>query len=156
MKDVTSSIELSEKVDPSWKIGIVHSSFYKEDVEVMYRTAQECLAEMGVPAENIALYPVSGSFEIPLLGATLAQKGLVDGLIGFGIVVQGETGHADMVAKEAARGMMDVQIRYQIPFVCEVLHVSSLEEAQQRCVNKGKSAALTVSHSLAQLALLRY
>ena len=99
-----------------------------------------------------------GSFEIPLIGAALAEQGAVDALIGFGIIVEGETHHARLLADAATEGIMDTQLTYHIPFAFEVLYVKSLEDARARTTgnsNKGIEAAVAVLHSLALLKKIR-
>ena len=140
--------------NPEWRIGIVYSDFYKEEIETMISYARKALLESGVRAEHISLHPASGSFEIPLLGAALAQKKSVDALIGLGIIVEGETEHARLVAENTVRGIMDIQVRYAVPFACEVLYVSAMHVATER-LNKGVYAAHCVLHSLAQLEGMR-
>jgi 6,7-dimethyl-8-ribityllumazine synthase len=140
-------------VDPTWKIGIVAASFYKEETDAMIESARKALMHAGIPEGNILFYPVAGSFEIPLLGAALAKAKKVDALIGIGIIVQGETKHADLLAAESARGIMDVQLQYHIPFAFEVLWVNTLADAKARA-NKGEEAAQAVLLSLAELARL--
>ncbi|HCI03529.1 MAG: 6,7-dimethyl-8-ribityllumazine synthase [Candidatus Peribacteraceae bacterium] len=148
MKNTQSDIGKSDKVSPNWKIGIVHSSFYKEDVLKMVESAQEFLVESGINPDNISVYAVAGCFEIPLIGSALADKGQANALMGLGIVVQGETQHAQEIAKQSARGMMNIQVKYKIPFANEVLHVDSLEDAQVRLDAKGREAAMAVLSSL--------
>lgn len=124
----------------------------------MVAGARETLEQAGVKAENITEHPVAGSFEIPLIGLVLASEKKVDALIGLGIIVEGETHHAELLAQESARGMMDVQLKTQIPFAFEVLYVDDLAQAQERSKgidNKGGEAARAVLHSLAQIRKAR-
>jgi len=150
----TSSSSLPEVVNPAWRIGIVASQFNEPEVSAMVESATNALLESGISADNINKYTVAGSFEIPLIGEALARAGHVDALIGLGIIVQGETQHADHLAREAVRGIMDVQLKYSIPFAFEVLHVKTIEQASARS-NKGREAAVAVLHSLAQLTSLQ-
>ena len=149
---------LPEHIDPGWRIGIVHASFYKEEVDAMVSDAIVVLTEAGIPKKNIPVHAAPGSFEIPLIGRELAEQGKVDALLAFGIIVQGETKHADLLAAEVARGIMDVQLRYGIPFAFEVLYVPSLALAQARVTGangKGREAAYATLQSLAQLKQIR-
>lgn len=149
---------LPPDIDQSWRIGIVHSSFYKEEMDRLVAGAVEVLTGAGIPQGNIATYPAPGSFEVPLIGSALAEHKKADALIGLGIIVEGATHHAALLAAEAARGIMDVQLRYQIPFAFEVLYVDSLRQAQERTTgegNKGREAARAVLHSLTQLKRIR-
>lgn len=144
-------------VDPSWKIGLVASAYYKEEIDALCSGACSFLKAAGIRPDNIVRYDVPGSFEIPLIGAQLAEKKSVDALIGFGIIIEGETQHARLIAEQTARGIMDVQVRYRVPFAFEVLYVKSLAQVRERSIgdgNKGKEAANAVVHSLAQLSAL--
>ena len=136
-----------------WRFGIIHSSYYKEEMETMVSLTGKTLIDLGVSEGNIKVHAVAGSFEIPLIGAALAKKGAVDALVGLGIVVEGETHHARLIAENAARGMMDVQTAYRIPFVFEVLYVKALADAQER-LGKGEDAALCAVQSLAALHVI--
>lgn len=120
----------------------------------MLSGAVKTLKAIGVQEGNISQHPVPGSFEIPLVGAALAKQGKVDALIGLGIIVEGETHHARLIAENTSRGLMNVQTQYAVPFANEVLYTDSIELARQR-LYKGEEAALSVLHSLAQLASLQ-
>ena len=147
-KNSTSS--MSYPVDPSWRIAIIHATYYKEEIGAMVRSAEVALRTAGILAKNIALYAAPGSFEIPLIGAAIAESKAADALIGLGIIVQGQTRHADLLAESVAHGMMNIQVRYRIPFAFEVLYVDALEQARARG-QKGNEAAQAVLHSLAEL-----
>ncbi len=105
------------------------------------------LLKNGIQESNITLCEVPGSFEIPLIGRNLAEKKSVDALIALGVIVQGETHHAKLIATESARGIMDIQLRYGIPFAMEILFVEDLALARDR-TDKGVVAARTVLQSL--------
>ena len=141
-------------VDPAWKIAVVASSFYKEEMDALTAGAVSALKEAGIKPGNITVYPAAGSFEVPLIGQALLEAKKVDALIGLGIIVEGETEHARLLAEAATRGIMDVQIGYGIPFAFEILYVDSLKLARAR-LTKGEEAAYAVLHSLAELKRIR-
>ncbi len=138
------------KADPSWRIGIVASSFYAEEMEALIASARETLELAGVDPKNVIVHRAPGSFEVPLLGAALAEAKTVDALIGLGIIVEGETHHADLLARESARGIMDVQLTYHVPFAFEILYVDAIEQVRLR-LDKGREAAIAVIASLLEL-----
>ena len=145
-------------VDPAWRVGIVYSSFYTEEMKKLVGGAKEFLLQSGIPESNIRLVEAAGSFEVPLLGYVLAEQGAVDALIGLGIIVEGETEHARLLADSTAKAMMDTQMEWGLPFAFEILHVPTLAHAQARTegeYNKGKEAAYAVLHSLFQLKEIR-
>ena len=154
----TEHTSQADTVDPSWRVGIVHSSLYEEEIAALVDSARHALIDGGLKSQNITEHPVAGSFEIPLIGCILAREKNVDALIGMGIIVEGETHHAELLARETARGIMDVQIRYGIPFAFEVLYVKDLSQAKTRSRgvdNKGGEAARAVLYSLAEISKLR-
>src|SRR3990167_6676148 len=96
----SSPLPVAKNADPSWRVAIVHSSFYPETVGRLVEGARETLIVAGIDPKNVTIHPVTGSFEIPLLGSVLAREKKVDALIGIGIIVDGETHHAELVARE--------------------------------------------------------
>lgn len=142
------------KADPAWRIAIVASSFYADEMQSLIGGARESLMAAGIPEAQISIHRVPGSFEVPLIGAALAEAKKADALIGLGIIVEGETHHADLLARESARGIMDTQLKYRIPFAFEILYVRSLAEAKARSsgeANKGREAANAVLSALSSL-----
>ncbi|MFH0851773.1 MAG: 6,7-dimethyl-8-ribityllumazine synthase [Candidatus Peregrinibacteria bacterium] len=150
---IPSSLPLPARISSGWRIGIVHSLCHPELTEKLTESAERVLMEAGLPKGNVRRFPAAGSFEIPLIGASLLKADEVDALIGLGVIVQGETHHAALIAQEAARAMMELQITYRRPFAFEILYVDTLEQARAR-MNRGEEAARAVLHSLAQIERL--
>lgn len=150
----SDSLSLPAKINRGWRIGIVHSLRHGDLVRVLVDEAVSAFEQAGLPRSYISLHPCAGAFEIPLIGAGLVAVNQVEALVGFGVIVEGETHHARLIAEESARGIMDIQVRRRIPFAFEVLYVKTLEQARHRCCapyHKGAEAALSVLHSLAEL-----
>lgn len=148
----------SIQIDPSWKVGIVASFYYKEQMDRLVEGAQQVFREVGLPDENVTVYAAPGSFEVPLIGAELAHSGKVDGLIGLGIILEGETHHARLLAESTTRGIADIQVQYRLPFAFEILYVNDLAQVEPRTRdphNKGKEAAYAVLQSLSVLRAIR-
>lgn len=150
MKREPSSSAISIAHPERIRVGIVHSTFYTEEIQSLIDGARETLLSAGLDPKNISLHAAPGSWEVPLIGAVLAKKKAVDALIGFGIIIEGKTHHAELLAREAARGMMDVQVKEGIPFAFEILYVDSLELVRAR-LDKGKEAAFAVLQALKAL-----
>lgn len=149
---------LPPRINSGWRIGIVASRFHGEHVAALVRGAEDTLQSAGILRGNIRTFAAPGSFEIPLLGAALAKSKAVDALLGFGIILQGETHHAQLLAESVVSGMMDVQTQHGIPFAFEVLYVDSLAQAVARAQgadNKGAEAARTVLWALSELERIR-
>jgi 6,7-dimethyl-8-ribityllumazine synthase len=127
-------------------------------MDALVSGARLALEAAGIFPSSISIWEAPGSFEVPLIGGALAQAGEVDALIGLGIIVEGETHHAKLLAGQSARGIMDVALKFHIPFAFEILYVTSLEQARERTrpgSNKGEEAAYAVLHSLETLKRIR-
>jgi len=103
------------------------------------------LAKHGVAEGDVDVVWVPGAFEIPLVAARLAQSGRYDAVICLGAVIRGETGHFDLVANEAARGIARASLETGVPLIFEVLATDDLAQAEARAGgahgNKGWAAA---------------
>lgn len=148
----TDSVPLIPKPEfaAELRIGIVASSFYAEEIDTLIAGAKAALEEGGVKPENITVHMVPGSFEVPLIGSALAEAKSVDALIGLGIIIEGETHHADLLASESARGIMDTQLRFGLPFAFEILYGDTLDQIRRR-LDKGREAAVAVLQTLVKL-----
>jgi len=141
-------------VDPSWKIGLVVSPYYGDIASALVASARKALMDAGIPEQNISEHLAYGSWEIPLIGAALAKEKKVDALVGMGVILEGQTHHAQLLADAMADGIMRVQLDHLIPFAFEVLYVDDLKLARAR-VDRGGEAARAVLSSLAEMRGLR-
>lgn len=145
------------KTDPDWKIAIIRSVWYPKLTSALVESAKATLLQAGIPAGNVAVIDAPGSYEIPLL-AKAAFEDTADAVLAFGIIVQGVTHHASVIAEQSAAGCMQVQLQADKPLVYEVLYVDSMDDAVSRCIgpdSKGPIAAKTLLTQLARLAELR-
>jgi 6,7-dimethyl-8-ribityllumazine synthase len=137
------------------RIAIVASSF---NDFITKKLLKACLTELklqGLGVEQVTTVWVPGSFEIPLAALKLAQRKNIDAVICLGAVIRGDTYHFEVVANEAARGIMDVSLRTGKPVIMGVLTTNTASQAQARAGgragNKGRDAAL---NALEMVALL--
>jgi 6,7-dimethyl-8-ribityllumazine synthase len=148
----------SIKADLTWKVAIIHSIWHAECTDAMVAGAREELIKHGIDPKNILDVPSPGSFELPLLSKQAIEGKDVNGVIAFGVIVQGQTHHARLIAEEAARGIMQLQLEKNVPITFEVLFVDNIEDARARSIgpnSKGPLAAQTLLHSLARQAELQ-
>lgn len=127
---------------PRMRIGIVCSRF-----NALYTDALLASAEEALRGHDVVTVRVPGSFEIPLALDRLARKGGFAALIALGVIWQGKTDHAGLIAAEVARACMDLALRHDVPVIFEVLTVKTEAQARARClgkrVNRGREAAET-------------
>ncbi len=146
------------KANPAWRIAIIRSVWYPECTTPMRDDAALALQKSGIPQSNIILIDAPGSFELPILAKHAIEHLNADGVIVFGVVVQGATHHARLVAEQAAAGVMQLQLKTGVPITFEVLFVDALEDALARSVGpeaKGPLAAATLVSCLAKIEEMR-
>lgn len=134
------------------EIGIVVSEWNDRITDSLLKGAQECLLEHGIPAENIVVKHVPGSFELPLGAQWMLENTGVDAVICIGCVIQGETRHFDFISQAVADGIMKVGLDSSKPVIFSVLTCNTMEQAEDRAGgkhgNKGVEGAITAMKML--------
>lgn len=129
------------------RIGIALARFNQSVTDLLLAGALDALKRHGVADDAIDVATVPGAFELPLCAQRLAAAGRYDALVCLGAVVRGETPHFDYVAAEAARGIVKVSLRLDLPIAFGVLTTDTVEQALARAGgargNKGYDAAVT-------------
>lgn len=135
---------------------LLASRFNSFIVEHLVQGAIDTLRRHGVPADAIEIVRVPGAFELPLAAQRLADGRRYQAVVALGAVIRGATPHFDYIAGACVRGLADVALKSQVPVVCGVLTVDSIEQAIERAGtkagNKGAEAALS---ALEMVNLLR-
>lgn len=94
------------------KLGIVAACFNLPLTTAMIAEATREASNAGCLVE---LYEVPGVFEIPFAVQILLDQGTVDGVVSLGAVIQGETGHDELVAQVAAAQLTMLSLHYHKP-----------------------------------------
>ena len=136
-----------------FKFGIVYAEWNFEVTNALREGAVKTLLANDVLRENIVIKAVPGSFELTLGAQYLAEFGEVDAIICLGCVIQGETRHFDFICDAVAKGITDLNIKYNKPFIFGVLTPDNQQQALDRAGgkhgNKGDEAAVTAIKMLA-------
>lgn len=142
------------------RIALIRAEYNPEITHNLEEKCLQGLKEAGVAETQIDSYSVPGCFEIPLLAQRLAARRHHDALIALGAIIRGETLHFDLVARECARGVMEVSLKYGIPVIFEVLATKNRRDALRRAandrLNKGFEAAQAAVVMLSVLDRLRH
>jgi 6,7-dimethyl-8-ribityllumazine synthase len=132
---------LSNKDIKSLNVGIVYSRFNEPVVKELLNSCVDQLILEGIDENHILKKEVPGALEIPMMINAYATKKKFDVLIGVGAVIRGETYHFEVVSDQSANGLMQVQLRHNIPVINAIITTNSGEEAFARTKIKGKEAA---------------
>lgn len=127
--------------------GVIVSRFNNFITSRLLDGAIDVLTRHGVKQEDIEVFWVPGSYEIPITALKAAQSGKYHAIICLGAVIRGETAHFDYVASESAKGIAHVGLSTGIPAINGVITTETLEQAIDRAGaktgNKGSEAALS-------------
>ncbi|MDP1801364.1 MAG: 6,7-dimethyl-8-ribityllumazine synthase [Bacteroidota bacterium] len=151
MSSVNKNLSVSEGSQipnaAAFKFGIVYSEWNHEITNALKEGAINTLISNGAKKENIIIRQVPGSFELTLGAQYMAEATDVDAIICLGCVIQGETRHFDFICDAVAKGITDLNIEYNIPFIFGVLTPDTQQQAVDRAGgkhgNKGDEAAVT-------------
>jgi 6,7-dimethyl-8-ribityllumazine synthase len=135
------------------KFAIVVGRFYSELAERLVDGAQRAFAEAGETEADV--FDVPGAFELPPAAQYLAHSGRYDGVACLGAVIRGETSHYDYVCAEAARGIMDVQLRTGVPCAFGVLTVENMDQALARTGGGKRDQGAHAAEAVVTLARLK-
>jgi 6,7-dimethyl-8-ribityllumazine synthase len=123
---------------------VVASSYNAEFVDGLIAGAETELAAIA-PASSVEIHRVPGSFEIPLAVQELAECGAADAIFAFGLIWEGQTRHADLIATAVTGALLELSLRFHFPILHEVIVVQNEEQARERCLdeklNRGVEAA---------------
>lgn len=140
-----------------YSFAIVASQFNLEFTQALVDNAARELAllEQG---SNIQISWVPGSFEIPVLAKILASQGKFDAILAFGVLFEGETAHAQLVAQAVTNGLQQIAIERSVPVLDGVLLLSTPDQARERChgmeINRGieaARAAVSIARSIREI-----
>ena len=122
------------------KIGIVIARFNEFITKQLLEGALETLTNSGVKESYITVTWVPGAFELPVVAKNLADNTDVNSVICLGAVIKGETDHYDMVAGNAASGILTTSLSTSKPIIFGVLTTDTLEQAINRSGGKSGNA----------------
>jgi 6,7-dimethyl-8-ribityllumazine synthase len=127
------------------KIAIVVSRFNKEISEGLLRGAVNELHANGIGDKSINIFHCPGSFEIPMTAKKLCKSKKYSTVICLGAVIKGETAHFEHISYAVTKGIMELNLTFDIPVIFGVLTCYTDQQAEVRSKegegNKGAEAA---------------
>lgn len=142
------------------RFAIVASEYNGQYVDAMVRAARAELKRARVQA--VELIRVPGAYEIPIVAAKLARESSelapgparrdISAIICLGVILRGETTHATHIGEAVSRALMDLQLRYEIPVIHEVLLLESEAQARARCLGRKHNRGAEAAHTALAMA----
>ena len=144
--------------DLNGRFVIIASRFNDRLVDGML---QECLSILTRNSSRIVeTYRVPGAFEIPAVASHFAGLSPApDAILCFGVVLQGETTHAEQVTEGVTNALASLQVQSKLPVIHGVGHFHTRQQAEVRCLqsshNRGAECALAALEMVRLFASLR-
>jgi 6,7-dimethyl-8-ribityllumazine synthase len=142
------------------KFAIVVARWNAVITERLLEGALDALLRSGARRDDVQVVRVPGAWEVPDAARTIANLGLVDGIIALGCLLRGETAHYEAIYNEVARGIGQSQQETGIPHSFGVLTCETLEQALNRAGikagNKGFEAAAAAIEMISLKRVIRH
>jgi 6,7-dimethyl-8-ribityllumazine synthase len=110
---------------------------------------EHLVAELRVlaPSVTTTLLQVPGAFEIPVVVREVASQKRGDAIIAVGVILKGETDHAENLSRSVTDALQHVAVAEATPVINVVLSFDDEQQARARCledeINRGTEAART-------------
>jgi 6,7-dimethyl-8-ribityllumazine synthase len=146
-KTVLTPVQKKKQKKSGGRFAIVASLYNRRYVDAMLSAARKTLSAAG--ATEVKVLRVPGAYEIPVVAAALCcgRSGNYDAVICLGVILRGETAHAQHIGEAVTMGLTQIQVDTCVPVIHEVLLLENEAQAKVRCLgtkhNRGTEAAQT-------------
>ncbi|MEY2720250.1 MAG: 6,7-dimethyl-8-ribityLLumazine synthase [Bacteroidota bacterium] len=158
INDVTFA-DLGTATGKGVRIGIVAAAWHNDIVQELINGAVDTLHIHGVEGDHISLYRCPGTYEIPVVAATLIDHDAVDAVITLGVVIRGETAHFEYVASPVMHSLQELATQTCVPCIAGILTTENVQQAWDRAGgsagHKGRESALAALHMVNLLRAIR-
>jgi 6,7-dimethyl-8-ribityllumazine synthase len=134
------------------RFAIVASRYNARYVDSMVREAKKILLQSG--ADQVKIIRVPGAYEIPVVASRLARLMApgFDAIICLGVILRGETTHAQHIGEAVTLGLTQIQVATGVPIIHEVLLLENEEQAKVRCLGKGHNRGAEAAQTALEMA----
>ena len=139
----------------SFRFGIVVSEWNPEITRKLAKGAIETLIDCGAIKENIISWDVPGSFELVFGCKKMIQSQQLDAIIAIGNVIQGETKHFDFVCEGVTQGIVDLNIKHDVPVIFCVLTDDTKQQSIDRSGGKQGNKGIECAVAAVKMAAIK-
>ncbi len=136
-----------------YSFALVASQFNAEYVQGLVDNATRRLYEL-LPGSQVDLYSVPGAFEIPMIAQAVAESHKPDAILALGVIIRGETDHADLIARTVTDSLHRICLTSHIPVLHAVLSARTAEQAHERCLGFEKNRGIEAADAAYQMVHL--
>ena len=139
------------------KIIIVASKFNEKLMDGLIENTKSSLMDSGVKADDIDLIRVPGAYEIPQM-INFVHNSMIKAshnsiiYIALGVVIEGETNHAQMIIDTTGQSLLDLSLLKSILIVNEIVGAPSYKIAEARCIGKENTRGWYAGKAVIELA----
>lgn len=142
------------------RVAFVQSSWHRDAVGACWESFLREIVARGIADQQVDLFEVPGSFEIPLHVQLLAKTRRYTAIVAAGLVV--DDGLTGFVAQTVIQALMEVQLKTEVPVFSAVATPHSFERGEadterfrQHFAAKGADVAHACADTLLSLERLR-
>ena len=131
---------------------IVASRYNARYVDGMLNAAA---AELKRTGAKVQIIRVPGAYEIPVVAAKLASQLRATrpaAIICLGVILRGETTHAQHIGEAVSQALMQIQIQHGVPVIHEVLLLENEKQATARCLNPKHNRGVEAAQTALEMA----
>ncbi len=118
------------------RIGVVVARFNELITRSLLQGAEDAWARHGGDSSRLDVAWVPGSYEIPVVAATMIKSGRYDAVVTLGALVRGATPHFDHLASSVTGALQGLAVSSGVPVINGVLTTDTLEQAIERAGTK--------------------
>ncbi|MEX0329881.1 MAG: 6,7-dimethyl-8-ribityllumazine synthase [Puniceicoccaceae bacterium] len=135
------------------RVAIIAARYNFQLVNALLESVLDTLGSSGVRADDIEVFRVPGSNEIPHAAAMASKTGSFDVIIGLGLIVEGDTEHHAVIAHATAHALQTIGINFEIPVINGIITVRNEEQAEARITGEMNRGA-EFAHAALEMAQL--
>jgi 6,7-dimethyl-8-ribityllumazine synthase len=118
------------------KFALTVSRFNSFITDQLVSGAVDALVRHGARDEDLEVFKVPGTWELPQVTQKVARSGRFDGVVALGCLIRGGTSHYDLLAAEVTKGLAQVAMDTGVPVAFGVLTCDTIEQAVERAGTK--------------------